>query len=193
MRRYPHALICLALAVLPGTAHAAQPKQVPTCNLLVDALHDTVPFDAPHLDIRSGDVASGDTTVAGVLRLRDLAPAATATLAGGRWDLSFGIDGARYTFVLRMDATGAVQPAFLRDAGDGPMPAGPVTVTMNLVTGTITWTVPRANVAELPPTPAGDVLAGLAATTYVGVTGSTADSALSARTYTDGWPSCVRP
>lgn len=200
MPRYRHALIRLAVAgtataaalvALPGTAGAASPKLVRTCNLLLDPVADTAPLDAPHLDILSGDIATGATSVAGVLRVRDLGTAATSALAGGRWDLSFGIDGARYTFGVRTDVFGAVQPSFTRDAGAGPRPAGPVTVSLNLVTDTITWTAPRSAVVELPAEPDGDTLAGLAARTYFGPADSTTDVATSTKTYTDGWPSCV--
>jgi hypothetical protein len=203
MRRYRHALIRLAaagtataaaLVALPGTAGATSPKQVPACNLLLDPLNDdATPVDSPHLDIRSGDVASGQANVAGALRVRDLPPATTAATPGGaRWDLSFVVGGARYTFVVRVDAFGVVAPSFTRDAGGGPQPAGMPAVSLNPADDTITWTVPRAALKELPATPNGDTFAGLAAKTYLGPADSVVDAALSSATYTDGGPSCLK-
>ena len=203
MNGYRHALIrvavvagaatAAALVALPGTASAATPKA--TCNLVVDPLHDTAPaqLDAPHLDIKSADVATGQTTVVGVVRVRDLGSAAASVVAGGRWDLSFGTGGSRYTFTLRVDPFGAAQPSFTRDPGTGPVPAGPVSVVVNGVTNTITWTVPRTSVVELPPTPdRTTVLGGFVVRTYAGPADLAADAASSAGQYLDGTPSCVR-
>jgi hypothetical protein len=195
MREHRHALIrsavaatatAAALVALPGTAGAAAVK--PVCNLLVDAVDDTYPLDAPYADVRGGDVASGDVHVAGALRLVDLDAASFGGPAGARWDLSFVAGAARYTFGARVSALGVLQASFTRDG----IPAGLPTVALNAMTNTITWTVPRASVTDLPAKPKGDPIGGLAAATFVGPADLAADAGTSDGTYADGAPSCLK-
>jgi hypothetical protein len=172
--------------VVVGAAPASAAKSPPSCRLLVDPVGDVSPSYSAVVDVVSADVASGDTTVVGVLRVRDLRASDTATASGARWDLGFDVNGTRYTYGLRRDAQGFYTATFSR---------GPVVVAgpMKFVLGTdsITWTVPRSAVKDLPAKPHGDLLSGLGAETYASAADVAADRATSKATYTDGAPSCV--
>ena len=183
------ALLTAGAVALPATAQAAVPKA--TCNLLVDPLGDTRPVSSEHLDVRSGDLASGPLTVVGVLRLRSLRVTDEYAATGARWDLSFTVNGARYVFSLRRDATGAYTATFSRAYGLGD-PVAIATPAWALVGDEIRWTVPRALVGELPAVPAGDGMHGLSAATFGTPADIQADLALTSASYADGTPSCVR-
>ena len=171
-----------------ASASATKPKPPPpACTLLVDPTGDVAaPTYAGDVDILSGDVASGQSTVVGVLRVRDFGTSYPATASGARWDLGFDVNGTRYTFGLRRDAQGFYATTFSRGT---LVVTGAVQVLVG--NASITWTVPRSAVPDLPATPAGDVLSGLGAETYASAAGIAADRATSNARYADGAPSCV--
>lgn len=183
------ALLTAGAVALPAAATAAEPKF--TCNLLIDAQGDTSPVQSPHLDIRSGDIASGPLTVVGVLRLRSLRTTDTYAATGARWDLSFTVKGAQYVFSLRRDATGAATATFTRAYGLGD-PVAVATPAWAFEHDSIRWTVPRALVSELPAIPAGDGIHGLSAQTFGTPADVEADVALTSASYADGTASCLR-
>lgn len=177
MPEYRYALIALVAAsvALPGVANAA--TKPATCRLLVDRVGDTGPLGSPSLDITSGDIATGDTTAVGVLRVADLG----ATRVGdGVWTLRFAVGTGTYAFTLR----GGV-PSFTRNG----VATGSPLVIADTAANEIRWSVARAAVTDLPAKPKGDPIGGLSAETSNGPL--TVDAATSTGTYADGAPSCV--
>jgi hypothetical protein len=178
------AATAVAVVALPGTAGASHPR--PVCNLIVDPIGDAE--DA--VDVVSGDVASGATTVVGALRLRTLTPNDPTTLTGTRWDLAFTAGAARYTFSLRRDALGAITSTFTRRPVFGAVTT--IAAPYTLLGSTVRWTVARTDVPDLPAAPAYDPLSDLVATTYATPLDLTADVAFATQPYLDGWPSCLK-
>lgn len=185
----PLSLCAIATFAFASPAVAEQPEEATAppkkvCHLLTDPEGDgrsgVVPLLAsPALDILSGDVASGDTTVVGVLRLKttDLTndPAA---LLGMRWVFGFTIDRADYLFSTTYSPNGGHRQDFTGGDGTG--------LSATVGPNSITWTLPRS---AFPNLTTGSVFTQLRAVTSV--FGGSADVALSSRTYTDQTPSCV--
>lgn len=186
------ALAAAAVTTLP--ASASKPVQKPVCNLLLDAIGDAttppLPSD-PALDILSGDIASGATTVVGVLRVKDLPAGTSLAATGSRWDLGFSVGGARYTYSFSTDVLGR-STATLTRTGGTVVKTIPVSAAANFATNEIAWSVPRSAVVELPAVPAGDPITGINAATYDSPVARTVDVATSKAVYADGAPSCVK-
>jgi hypothetical protein len=181
--------VTLALSALTAVALAV-PAQASTCNLLVDVAGDGIwslgagVVNSPQLDIRSGDVASGATTVVAVLRMTSLVDNVYSQLGPG-WSIGWRINGHAYTADLR------------RGIGPNPnyiatfeSPSGTVITpawSYDLGTGVITWTIPRAALPDLA-TP-GQTFTDIAAATRL--LSYSADQANSTATYVDQTASCV--
>ncbi|HEU0131584.1 MAG TPA: hypothetical protein VFQ85_11415 [Mycobacteriales bacterium] len=170
------------------TAHAVD-RRKPVCNLIVDGRGDgsnriTGIPDSPSLDIVGGDVATGKSTVVGVLRLDryDVANDPTAFL-GFEWNLRFTIKGTTYAFTYA-DGRGT----YGKSAGFMMDSAKIATPTVKAVKNTITWSVPRKVVPGLKKT--GQTLVNLAATS--GYDRTSADAASTTKKYADLYPSCLK-
>jgi hypothetical protein len=179
------ALVTAALPVL-----AAPAAQASSCPLFVDVLGDGASPLLPalrsdQLDIVSGDVASGATSVVAVLRLKSLAPD-TVTTFGGVWAVRWTINGNQYSVSVRRDVHGEYAALFLGGSA-GVLPG----VTIDVANATITWTLPRTALPDLAT--AGQTFSGIAATTYLmlGTVYTNADEAVTSQTYVDQTAGCV--
>lgn len=177
MRR---AALALALAV---TA-VASPADARACPMLTDPEdyqrvlgHDVIDG---HLDIRSADLASNDTVVLAVLRMRSLGPGEPSGVAGVRWSFVWEIDGTLHVAEVRR----AAGPTATYTASFG---AAPVSATIDAATASITWRIPRSAIPALA-TPKR-TFRNLRATTSVA--GSTFDTAASMATYIDQTAGCI--
>jgi hypothetical protein len=195
MRRAPYALVALAALVV-----ATAPAHATACPLLTDAAGDVMPGGVQPpvpvgaglshgLDIVSADVASGATTVVGVLRVRSL-ELDPFTYGFAHWNLMWQVGGTRYAVDARraMDTSGAFLGAFHRS---NALPV-PVAVAVDPAAGTFTWTVPRSWLPELAAP--GATFDGLHARTgepltfLTDVAGTPFDPV---PMYVDGTPGCV--
>jgi hypothetical protein len=177
--------VTLALTALTAVALAV-PAQASTCNLLVDVAGDgqwVGGINSSQLDIRSGDVASGPTTVVAVLRMTSLVDNIYSQL-GPSWTIAWTIDGHGYAADLRRGA--GPNPTYVATFSS---PSGTVTPawSYDLGTGVITWTIPRSALPDLA-TP-GRTFTEIRAVTRL--LSSSADQALSTATYDDQTASCV--
>lgn len=187
--RLRNAMLTIALAALPVVA-VATPANAATCNLIVDAVGDAGVLNnallrSDHVDIVSGDVASGPTTVVAVLRLKSLDPDLASNL-GPAWKIGWNIGTNNYTASVRR-TLGPIGSYITEFSVNGTL-AGPVSVAVDVTNDTITWTIPRSLLPDLA-TP-GATFTALRATTTV--LSSTSDIAFSSTaTYVDQSPSCV--
>lgn len=186
MRRTLARTFVAALVAVPVLVAAAPAAQAGTCPLLVDAWGDGALGAAPvmhsdQLDIRSADLASGATSVVGVLRVASLAPDTLATF-GPTWALAWRINTTRYAFTLRRDLFGTYTAAFV-GAPSTVLPA----VTVDTATASITWSVPRSALPDLAT--AGQTFDSISASTSL--LGSSADAALTTQTYVDQSAGCI--
>lgn len=173
----------LGLVLVASPAHAST-----YCNLVVDAVGDgqsgLVPvLKSDALDLVSGDVASGATTVVGVLRLvgTDTTNDPIAAL-GLQWALGFDVDGVRYAFRLRQ--AGGISTT---QTADLVGPSGTSAVTFTVDATSITWTAPRTAFPELAtPGASFSHLVGISS-----VFGGSADTMASTTAYPDQAASCV--
>ena len=176
----------IGLVLVASPAHAT-----PYCNLVVDQAgdgqHRAAPvLSSPTLDLLSGDVASGATTVVAVLRLAsaDTSNDPVAKL-GIRWSLAFTVDGTDYALTLR-------RAAGTNDTKTAEMFVEGVAVTPPAFTvsgSSITWTVPRSAFPELA-TPGTAVFSTFAGMTLLA--GGLADTMINGTaTYPDQAASCV--
>jgi hypothetical protein len=184
-------LAASVLGLVASTAVTAQAvdRRKPVCNLIVDGRGDganrvTGFPKSPSLDIVGGDVATGKSTVVGVLRLDtyDVQNDPTAFL-GFEWNLRFTIKGTTYSFTYA-DGRGT----YGKSAGFMMGSANIATPTVKVGKNTISWSIPRKTVPGLKKT--GQKLLNLAATS--GYDKTSADAASSTKTYTDLYPSCVK-
>jgi hypothetical protein len=190
----------------------AKPAPKPSCLMLTDAPGDAkVQGQGNNYavdDIVSGDIATGNKTIVGVLRLAS-GDSASGVPTGAtyklQWTQTQKVGGKTTTFqsafFLYVYATGGVSGGFgtSADSNFGPSDSMEVTqATMNSQ-GVITWILNRkdANVA------AGAKFSQMSATTSLAdnirtgngdLRGSTQtmDDAAGSRTYVDHQPSCVR-
>jgi hypothetical protein len=175
--------VTAAVGLLAGPAARAG-----DCPLLTDAagdgVHKATTLRSPMLDLLSGDLASGHSTVVVALRvasldlqsepLRHLDPA---------WGFAFGLGEGNYGFRLTYDGASDTWLAGLHG------PGGPAPVTATVSGDTITWTAPRSAFPELGE-PGRETFAELAAISWLA--GGNADSMLGAgATYADRSPGCV--
>lgn len=172
-----HALTCNALTDVEGDGvhqgEASLPRQVQPYKPWV--------LNSSALDLLSADLATGPTTVVGVLRLKTtnldgdpLAP------LGMRWVFGFEVGGANYNFDLYRGPDG--QRHGMRT---GNTVLSPPTVSVDATT--ITWTAPRSAFATLTTGATFDQM-------YAGsfLFGGNADVMTGgSRTYVDLDPSCV--
>jgi hypothetical protein len=144
-------LLCAAAAALLAPALPASGK--PVCNLVSDKSGDAVfgfagqGTPAPAFDILSYDVATGQKTLVAVLRLKSTdAKADNAAALGLTWTASFHVGDKAYTLERRLGPQPSGGAVTDTASVDGKPMSG---VTVNVAPGTITWTVPRADVAPL--------------------------------------------
>jgi hypothetical protein len=195
MRRYIHAFA--ALTLLAGPAFACkdeepepQPEPVkPVCNLLIDPRGDTAfPATSP-LDIVSGDVATGTTTLVAVVRVADVDSTDPVAALGQRWDFGFTVGAGNYVLTARRDFSAKVTAEMTRNG----VPAATPTVVLDAVRNEVRWQVARSDVPDLPEVLGKRMLLRLVASTYVTPAERPDDTALMGkRAYVDGYPSCVR-
>lgn len=181
MRR---AAAVLALTVLPVLAPPAQALSCPMltspeAHLTVAGQPVPVPFAG--VDIRSGDLASGPTTVAVVLRLRDLDDLPTLLL-GVRWTFGWTIDGTPYAARFDLPVASPHTATFTGPSGTVVVPA-----SADRITDDIRWTIPRGLLPDLatPKRTFRDIHA------YTQVLGVTADTATTPATYIDQTAGCI--
>lgn len=180
-----------------GTAYAAKPAakkppvRKPVCNLVTDAKSDATgtgfgsggPND-PALDIVTADIATDATRLTAVIRVAGLSGSTDTSPTGRGYDVTFSVKGT--TIAIR----GVLSPA-----GDRWMD-GNGTGVADKTKNEVRITVPLAKFSV--PIKPNDVLTGLRANTWRYVGGSAnvpmgrVDDAASAKTYTAGWPSCVK-
>jgi hypothetical protein len=177
--------VTLALTALTAVALAV-PAQASTCNLLVDAAGDgqwVGGINSSQLDIRSGDVASGPTTVVAALRMTSLVDNVYSQL-GPSWRIGWQINGHSYVAQLRRGV--GPTPNYVAEFAS---PSGAITPawSYDLGTGVITWTIPRSALPDLA-TP-GQTFTDIAARTDL--LSTSADWANSTATYVDQTASCV--
>lgn len=177
--------VTIALTALTAVALAV-PAQASTCNLLVDPAGDGLwvgGISSSQLDIRSGDVASGATTVVAVLRMTSLVDNLYSQL-GPSWTMGWRINGNSYTAQLRRGI--GPTPNYIAVFAS---PSGTITPawSYDLGTGVITWTIPRSALPDLA-TP-GQTFTNIGARTAL--LSTDADQAISTATYVDQTASCV--
>jgi hypothetical protein len=181
MKAAPVALAALLALAVASPAHAI------TCPILSDPVGDgrskLVPVvESPQIDIVSGNIASGSTTVAGTLRVASLAPD-TVSAMHPRWALSFALGATTHTFGAEIPLGTGGTPV---GSFDGlPLPAGS-TFTINVTTSTFRWSVPRSAVPELVW---DQTFHSVTASTSVLV--SNADAAGTQAVYLDQTPGCI--
>jgi hypothetical protein len=180
-------------ATLASVLAGAAPASATTCDLLVDQVGDGGVTVAPtlahsdQLDIVSGDVASGATTVVGVLRLRSLAPDPLTTYTAVTWSLGFTLGATRYSFTARRGVTSTTYTGRLTSDDPARFETTTPALTVDVANATLTWTAPRTAFPELAV--AGATFDQLHAGS--GAAGFNADAAATASTYVDQSPSCV--
>ena len=182
---------CLLALVAPGEA-ARRPMPKPACNLMTDPRDNSA---SPSLDILSGDIATGRSTLVWVLRVADLASTADPTTTmGRRYEFHVTVDGKPIGFAV----------------SDGP--AGPrdesalgATVTMNAAKNEVRYAASLSTVASVKSVsfvPGATRVSQLIASAFVVgqpidpytpglAVGSRDDTTTSSRVYTTGKPSCV--
>jgi hypothetical protein len=190
------------------TVAAARSRPDPVCNLLVDAPGDghstkVSAVSSPALDVLSGDVATGRTSLVAVLRLAstDLSNDVWSN-AGYHWKLTArSASGAFYMFrvyysVPSVDSRttpphvgGSMLVEFTVDGTRVPSDASDFKVVGN----TFVWTIKKSAVSDLARPK--NVLSQLQAETLDLAQQDVADSASSdsAARYPVGAPSCVNP
>jgi hypothetical protein len=180
--------VTLALSALTAVALAV-PAQAAGCPMLTDVAGDgtwgLVPLvSSPQLDIRSGDVASGATTVVAVLRMTSLVDNLYSQL-GPQWGIAWSINGNSYSATLRRGA-GPV-PSYIATF-QSPSGTSTPAWSYDLGTGVITWTMPRSALPDLA-TP-GQTFSNLRAQTAL-LSGSADQAFASSATYVDQTAGCV--
>lgn len=194
-----------ATAIAPA-AHSA--SATTACRLLLDAPGDAqlVPGgpNIASLDIQSADIATGPNNLVGVLRLASLAQD-PQTLGGSHYSLSWSSNKYTQTFSLvrYVDGSEAVDYTYKKDGDTGQGTSVPATASVDTSTGTITWTLPRAQspVLKAQKKLYSMKLTGLSAAAAPGVNTKTVftfsgsfngDSAAGGKAYIDGSRSCVK-
>lgn len=194
MRRIVIGAAVVALLV-PGTsAMAARARTV--CNVLPDKADDTTiatpgaPMKSSAHDIRAFDVATGAKTVVVVMKMATANLASDPLATGGMaWNASFKIGDVNHAFSRRVGPNGQV---LSETATAGGQPIGGLTVKADATS--ITWTVPRANIAKLKGRNVvlSTFFAGTSSPTLVYDQAPDGGGVSSAR-YVDRTPSCLKP
>jgi hypothetical protein len=192
--RIRHLIACsvavsLAVATAPAFAATKKPKKpVEVCRLLVDEKGDGraqtggAVLQSAALDITGADVASGPTTVVGVLRLATLkTDNDPATIMGATWNLMFTVRGTSYRFQRHRASgtgttydysfTGGVKPTVIESPGKNE----------------VTFTVPRSAIPELKKAKQKFETIAVSSTVFV----TNADAGGTDKTYVDRTPSCL--
>jgi hypothetical protein len=192
VRRTPSVLALLAaLPVL--VVLSVSPAYAAGCPSLTDAAGDgrwNGVLSSPAWDIRSADVATGATTLVGVLRVAGF-PAdglQPALFPATSYRLGWTIGTARHVVDYRVSAnpaSGSVIATYGWTDGAASGSA-PVTAVLDRTAGTITWTVARTDVPGLTGATLSDL--GAVSNWWSG----TADGAASSGAFfTDGNAGCV--
>lgn len=194
-------LAALASAALAAAVLAAPANAAAVCLQIVDSAGDGTNGALPNqdsLDILSGDIATGRKNLVGALRMKKVTP--DALLVGGlTYQLKFSSGGTPHVLTYRHYGTGQKEGTLTVGSGTGA-----VTTTVDFLvdegTATVTWVTARKNVPALKKP--GAKFSGLAATSNIanniqGPTGtmqgsSSADQAVSGKTYTDMTTTCLK-
>lgn len=211
----PALVLALAGSLLAaGTAGAAtkpKPKPLPkVCNLLVDPKGDAqflgqAPND-PNSDILSADVASDAKNVTAVLRLASFATADAQSPLGRGYYVLFSAPGSAFPVFFNMQITPDTTAYRWGDletlaTGNGSyVKKGDATGAIDTAKGTITITVPVADVKAVANVAPGQKITAInaASTAVIGTSAtgglvSTVDKGEAAKGYVAGQPSCVVP
>jgi hypothetical protein len=170
----------------PTPERTRPPK--PVCNLLTDPVGDVTNAGGEVADIVSGDVASGETTVVVVLRLRSLDPSA-GPAQGSTWRFAFGLGTRTYEFEASRGPTGETASSLTATEPGGTPQQIPVTLTFS--GSYLEWEAARA---ALPDLATSTTFRDLTATTFsgTGTTALAADATSATATYEDRHPSCLK-
>lgn len=187
--RLPRAALTLALAVLPVAI--ATPAHALSCPLVTDPAGDArllgLTLPVRELDIVSADVASGPATVAVALRVVSLDH--TYLNAGEpTWRVQWVIGDKQYAADLWF-GYGPLGRGYVPEFRINGHSVGPVPFTVDVVTDTITWTIPRGLLPDLA-TP-GATFTGIQAITWRPGLGYPADQTTPPATYVDQDPGCI--
>lgn len=153
MRRTTRLSLAAVTAVLATAVAGASPAVATGCPLISDRAGDADLLGQrdldgpPELDLLSGDLASGPTTVVGVLRVASLAPDVRTT-AGTRWILRWEIGSTIYVLEARRDQAGVYSGALRADNG-GIVTVTPLPLSVDAVNATFAWVAPRGAVPHL--------------------------------------------
>jgi hypothetical protein len=187
-------LLCAGAAALLAPATPASAKTL--CNLVSDKPGDAIVgvagqgVPAPAYDILSYDVATGKKTLVAVLRVKSTDPKAdNAAALGMTYTVTFQIGGKTLKFDRKIGPQASGGAVTDTTTIDGAPLAG---VKVTVAPGTITWTVPRGNVAPLKAKK--PVVTGLYSQTTSSMSHDWApDSGTgSSVQYPDKAPSCVK-
>ncbi len=177
-----------ALAAALVAAPLSTGARAVDCPLLLDARGDArilglLPAGETRVDIVSGDIASGQTSVVAVLRLATLAPDVLTTVLSADWSFAWDINGTTYAGTAHQPALSSVIVGSFRAGAT----AVPVAFQVDPANATLTWVVPRSAFPDLD-TP-HQTFGAIRATTAV--FSSTADVVVSKQTYEDRRKGCI--
>ena len=188
----------LAAAGAAVPAHAAKAVCLQIQDVAGDGTLLVAPQNQAALDILSGDVATGGRNLVAALRLGSVTPD-PALVGGVTYTLSFTAGGTKHSLAYRRYAGGEQEAELTVGEGiDALTTSAGYLVDVN--TNTVTWIVPRKQVAALKK-PGAKFTGLLAATGFANnvkaPTGSMkgsvgADTATTGRSYTDGTPTCLK-
>jgi hypothetical protein len=201
-----HRTVLCAVAALVATGVTAAPAKPVVCLQVVDAPNDARAFDAApssSLDIVSADLATGKKALVATVRLAALPPDTFQT-TGTQYTWTWTVGGMQQSLLYVAYATGGTVGRF--DTDSRPNQGNfrdevTVPVLVDASTKSITWTVPRAQVAALKKP--GAKFGGFSLKSWSGLYYRTdsgegragvpgGDVATSGKTYVDGTPTCLK-